>query len=269
MTGQASALYVGRVRHLRTRPRAHELSYRVFWMLLDLDEIDGLAAKLRVFSRNRFNLYAFRDADYGDRSGSPLRPQVETMLAEAGLDPDGGPIRILTMPRILGYAFNPISTYFCHRRDGELMAILYEVHNTFGETHCYVAPADGSAAPITQEAVKSFHVSPFMGLDMHYRFHVVPPADRMSVSIDGSDHQGKLISATMSGGRRTLSDSALLGLLVTHPLLTLKVTVAIHWHAVRLLLKRIPFFPHPAPPTNAVTRGSQSAKSAETAVPVG
>ena len=265
---QASALYVGRVRHMRTRPRAHKLSYRVFWMLLDLDEIDALAAKLRLFSRNRFNLYAFRDADYGDRSGNLLRPQVEAILADAGLQPDGGPIRLLTMPRILGYAFNPISTWFCHRRDGELMAILYEVHNTFGEIHTYVAPADGSVGTIAQEAVKSFHVSPFMGLDMRYRFHVVPPADRMSVSIDGSDDRGKLISATMSGTRRTLTNSTLLGLLVTHPLLTLKVTVAIHWHAIQLLLKRIPFFPHPAPPTNAVTRGRQSAKPNEEAVPV-
>lgn len=268
MSDKASALYVGRVRHLRTRPRAHKLSYRVFWMLLDLDEIDSLVAKLRVFSRNRFNLYAFRDADYGDRSGGALRPQVEAILKDAGIEPDGGPIRLLTMPRILGYAFNPISTWFCHRRDGQLMAILYEVHNTFGEVHTYVAPADGAANPVAQEAVKSFHVSPFMGLDMRYRFHVVPPADRMSVSIDGSDDQGKLISATMSGTRRQLSDSTLLGLLATHPLLTLKVTLAIHWHAVRLLLKRIPFFPHPAPPADSVTRGRQSGKPVDNTIPI-
>lgn len=267
MMGPASALYVGLVRHMRMRPRVHKLSFRVFWMLLDLDEIDALAGKLRLFSRNRFNLYAFRDADYGDRTGSPLRPQVEAMLRDAGLQPDGGPIRLLTMPRILGYAFNPISTWFCHRRDGELMAMVYEVHNTFGETHSYVAPADGSACPIAQEAVKRFHVSPFMGLDMRYRFDVVPPADTVSVSIDGWDDQGRLIAATMSGTRRPLSDSALLGLLATHPLLTLKVTVAIHWHAVRLLLKRIPFFAHPEPPQRNVTLGRQSHKPVDKPIP--
>ncbi|CAM5221938.1 hypothetical protein BTHI11S_06252 [Bosea thiooxidans] len=134
-----SALYVGLVRHHRFRPRPHALAYRVFWMLLDLDEIDQVSAKLRFFSRNRFNLYAFRDADYGDRSGRPLRLQIEETLAKAGIAHDSGPIRLLTMPRILGYAFNPLSTYFCYRRDGSLCATVYEVHNTFGEIHSRIA----------------------------------------------------------------------------------------------------------------------------------
>ncbi len=267
MIGQAaSALYVGIVRHLRTRPRAHKLAYRVFWMLLDLDEVDTLAGRLRWFSRNRFNLYAFRDADYGDRSGAPLRPQIEALLRQAGLEPDGGPLRLMTMPRILGYAFNPLSTWFCHRRDGELMAIVYEVHNTFGETHSYVAPAAGEARMVAQEAEKRFHVSPFMGLDMHYRFHVVPPGETMSVSIDGSDASGRLIAATMSGKRRDISDSTLLGLLASHPLLTLKVTLAIHWHALRLVLKRIPFFPHPAPVEPNVTLGREAPAAPSAAI---
>ncbi len=254
-TETASALYVGRVRHLRFRPRRHKLGYRVFWMLLDLDEIDGLAQRLRVFSRNRFNLYAFRDADYGDRSGAPLRPQVEALLREAGLDPDGGPIRLLTMPRILGYAFNPLSTWFCHRRDGTLMGIVYEVHNTFGETHSYVSKVVETDGLVAQEAPKRFHVSPFMHLAMDYRFAVAPPAATMSVSIDGSDAEGRLIAATMSGERQPISDSALLGLLASHPLLTLKVTLAIHWHALRLVLKRIPLVRHSPPLQPNVTLG--------------
>jgi len=254
-TETASALYVGRVRHLRFRPRRHKLAYRVFWMLLDLDEIDGLAQRLRVFSRNRFNLYAFRDADYGDRSGAPLRPQIEALLREAGLDPDGGPIRLLTMPRILGYAFNPLSTWFCHSRDGRLMAIVYEVHNTFGETHSYVSKVVETDGIVEQEAPKRFHVSPFMHLAMDYRFAVVPPSATMSVAIDGSDAEGRLIAATMSGERQPLSDRALLGLLASHPLLTLKVTLAIHWHALRLVLKRIPLVRHSPPLQPNVTLG--------------
>lgn len=250
-----SALYVGRVRHHRFRPRRHALSYRVFWLYLDLDEIDEEASRLRLFSHNRFNLYAFHDRDYGDRSGGALRPQIEAILRDAGLSCGGGPIRLLTMPRILGYAFNPISTYFCHRPDGELGAIVYEVHNTFGETHTYVAPAEPSARLQQQAAAKAFHVSPFMGLDMRYRFEVTPPEEQVAIVIEGHDAQGRLISASLSGRRAPLSDAGLLRLVASHPLLTLKVTAAIHWHALRLLAKRIPFFPHPAPPTRSSSVG--------------
>lgn len=254
MTWQ-SALYVGRVRHHRFRPRPHALSYRVFWMLLDLNEIDGLSAKLKFFSRNRFNLYAFRDADYGDRSGRPLRSQVEETLAKAGIAHDGGPIRLLTMPRILGYAFNPLSTYFCYRRDGSLCATVYEVHNTFGEIHSYVAPADAAGGALRQEAEKLFHVSPFMKLDMRYAFTVTPPGERISVAIDGRDAEGRLITAVLSGKRMALGDAALLRLLATHPLLTLKVTAAIHWHALRLLAKRTRWQSHPAAPKRPFSLG--------------
>lgn len=250
-----SALYVGRVRHHRFRPRPHALNYRVFWMLVDLDEIDRLSGKLRFFSRNRFNLYAFRDADYGDRSGRPLRPQIEETLAKAGITHDGGPIRLLTMPRILGYAFNPLSTYFCYRHDGSLCATVYEVHNTFDEIHSYVASADISEGTLRQEAAKTFHVSPFMNLDMRYAFTVVSPAERVSVAIEGSDREGRLITAVLSGRRTELSDAALLRLLATHPLVTLKVTAAIHWHALRLLAKRISWRSHPAPPEHPFSLG--------------
>ncbi|MDU0343217.1 DUF1365 domain-containing protein [Bosea rubneri] len=249
-----SALYVGRVRHHRFRPRPHALSYRVFWMLIDLDEIDVMDGRLRLFSRNRFNLYGFRDADYGDRSGRPLKEQVAEALAATGIDWDGGSVRLLTMPRILGYAFNPLSTYFCYGRDGALRAIVYEVHNTFGEIHSYVAPAGAQAHPLRQEAEKHFHVSPFMGLAMRYAFQVEPPGDRVSVAIDGHDEDGRLITASLTGRRRALDDTTLLRLLATHPLLTLKVTAAIHWHALLLLAKRIPWWTHPAPPERPFSR---------------
>ncbi|MGO4736825.1 DUF1365 domain-containing protein [Bosea sp. 2KB_26] len=254
MTRQ-SCLYVGRVRHRRFRPRRHALAYRVYWMLLDLDELDDLATQLRFFSHNRFNLYAFRDSDYGDRSGRPLRAQVEDALAEGGIAWDGGAIRLLTMPRILGYAFNPLSTYFCYRRDGRLCATVYEVHNTFGEIHSYVAPVGATASRLRQEARKAFHVSPFMGLSMRYAFQVSPPAARVSVAIDGDDDRGRLIATALTGKRRELSDGAMLRLLASHPLLTLKVTAAIHWHALRLLAKRIPLWPHPAPPARPLSLG--------------
>ena len=138
---RASGLYRGLVTHRRLRPRAHRLSYRSFWLLLDLDEIDGLARRLRLFSRNGFNLMAFHDADHGNPGDRrPLRRQIEAHLAQAGVSVDGGPIRLLTLPRLLGYVFNPLIVYYCHRRDGGLAAVVYEVNNTFGDRHAYVIP---------------------------------------------------------------------------------------------------------------------------------
>ena len=125
MTG--AALYFGTVVHQRLRPVRHELSYRVFSMLLDLDEIPALAQRLRLFSHNRFNLFSFHDRDHGPRNGAPPRPHVEAQLARAGIALEGGPIRLLCFPRVLGYVFNPLSIYFCHHRDGSLRAVLYEV----------------------------------------------------------------------------------------------------------------------------------------------
>ena len=135
MTTLASALYPGAVTHHRLRPKEHRLAYRIWSMLIDLDELDQLDRSLRFFSVNRFNLFSFHARDRGDRSGRDLKAQVEEAMRAGGVEPDGGPIRLLTMPRLLGYAFNPLSIYFCHRRDGEVAAILWEVDNTFGERH--------------------------------------------------------------------------------------------------------------------------------------
>jgi DUF1365 family protein len=255
VTAATSALYVGRVMHRRLRPRAHSLAYRVFWMLLDLDEIDDLGRSLKLFSVGRWNLFSFRAADYGDSSGRPLRAQVAEALEEAGISGADGPVRLLTMPRILGYAFNPFSVFFCHRRDGSLAGTVYEVHNTFGEVHRYVMPADGEAAPVRQSVDKAFHVSPFLGLAMDYAFRVDPPDDRVAVAIRASDRDGAILLASLSGTREPLTDGALLRVFLTHPLLTLKVTAAIHWHALRLVLKRIGIVRHPGPAAEAITAG--------------
>ena len=237
-----SAIYAGEVFHQRFRPRAHRLRYRVFQCLFDLDEIDAMARRLRLFSRNRFNLFAFHDRDFGDRSGNPLRPQVEALMRQAGQEPDGGPIRLLTMPRMLGHVFNPISLWFCHRRDGSLATLIYEVTNTFKERHSYVIPvAAGQAreAVIRQACDKEFYVSPFMDLDMRYDFTVEPPMEGTKVVVAGSDGQGPLIVAAFSGKRRELSDGALVRAFLRHPLLTLKVVAGIHIEALWLFLKRI------------------------------
>src|SRR5262245_25752722 len=124
--------------HRRIKPKPHKLRYRVFWALLDLDELPALSRRLRLFSFERFNLFGFYTADHGDGSDISLRDQAEKHLADAGIDLDGGAIKLLCMPRILGFVFNPISVYYCYRRDGGLAALIYEVHNTFGQRHSYL-----------------------------------------------------------------------------------------------------------------------------------
>jgi len=259
----ASALYVGHVMHQRLRPRAHHLRYRIYSLLLDLDEIDALAARLRYFSRGRFNLFSFRDRDYGDGKDTPLRDQFERHMIAAGIAPDGGPIRLLTMPRVLGFAFNPVSLFFCHGRDGAIRAILYEVNNTFGQRHTYLLPVEAGHGPvIEQDCAKVFHVSPFMAMDMAYAFRVTPPAARFLLSITARDAAGTVLIAAHSASRRALSDKALLGVFFTHPLLTFKVVGGILWEAVRLWGKRVPVHTCPPAPDHHVTIPRQTGKSA-------
>ncbi len=242
-----SALYVGSVMHRRLRPRRHGLRYRLFWMLIDLDELDRLGKELRVFSRNRFNLVSFHDTDFGDGTAAPLRRQVEGLLAGAGLTDAAARIELFAMPRILGYAFNPLSVWFCRDRDDALRAVVYEVHNTFGERHSYVLRVDGeSDQALAQNTAKAFHVSPFLGMEMDYAFRVSPPGERVSVAIRGEDAGGPVIVAGLAGARRDLNDRALLRLLAAFPLMTLRVTAAIHWHALRMVLKGFRIHPHPA-----------------------
>ncbi len=247
-----SALYVGQVAHARARPRRHRLSYRLYSMLFDLDELPALSRRLRLFGHNRFALLSFHDRDHGDGSATPLRAQIDARLAEAGIAA-GGRIAVLCYPRVLGTAFNPLSTFFCHRPDGRLAAILYEVNNTFGQRHSYLIPVDSDAVPVRQSCAKAFYVSPFMAMDLRYDFTVRPPAAEVSITVRGSDAEGTVITANFAGTRRDLSDAALLGAFLRHPLLTLKVLGGIHWEALKLLAKGLRLLPRPAPPAHAVT----------------
>jgi DUF1365 family protein len=247
-----SALYVGEVVHHRYQPVGHSLKYRLFWMLIDLDELPVLPSL--VFSHNKRNVVSFHDRDHLDGSDTPLRMQVEALLRQAGMEADGGAIRVLCMPRVLGRAFNPISVYFCHRRDGALMAMLYEVHNTFGQRHSYLIPVtDPDARVIRQHCDKRFYVSPFMGMDMTYDFRIVPPGAETAVIVDGGDARGKVISASFTGRRHALTAPALLGLALRHGFLALRVLGAIHWEALKLWRKGLGLQPRPASPVDAVT----------------
>ena len=247
-----SALYSGTVFHRRLRPKSHRLRYRVFFLLFDIDEIPALCARLRLFSHRGFNLFGFDERDHADGSGGSLRGWVERQLAAAGIDLDGGAIRLLAMPRVLGYGFNPISVWFCYNNDGSLAALLHEVHNTFGERHTYLIPVD-PGEPITQSCAKTFHVSPFMAMDMHYDFRVHPPRERLSLTIRGGDANGPLIVAALAARRHDLTDATLLSAFLRTPLLTLKVIGGIHWEALRLWTKGVRLHTHPPAPRHAVS----------------
>lgn len=251
----SSALYLGAVTHRRLRPKPHRLRYRIFSLLLDLDEIPTLVARLRLFSHRRFNLFGFDERDHADGSGAPLRGWVEGHLAVAGIDLEGGAIRLLAMPRLLGYGFNPLSVYFCHHRDGRLLALLHQVHNTFGERHTYLIPVATTDDPsaIRQNCAKAFHVSPFMAMDMLYEFRIRAPDDALNIVIRGTDADGPIIVAALAATRRDLTDAALLGAFLRTPLLTVKVIIGIHWEALRLWRKGIRFHGKPTPPAHQVS----------------
>lgn len=249
----ASAIYTGEVVHRRFKPTEHRLRYGVFSLLLDLDELPALGAALRFFSVNRFNLFCFRETDHGD-GGGRLRDWVDGQLARAGIDISGGAVRLLCYPRILGYVFNPLSVYYCHGADGRLLAVLYEVSNTFGERHTYLIPVhqDGSDL-VVQTCEKRFYVSPFIAVAGEYRFKLAVPDDSLSLTIDQSDDRGCVLTACFSGRREALTDRTLMRVFARFPLMTVKVIAGIHWEALRLWRKKIPMVERPPAPDEPVT----------------
>jgi hypothetical protein len=259
----ASCLYTGAVMHRRLKPVEHKLRYRMFWTLLDLDEIPQLGSTLRFFSHERFNLFGFYNADHGDGSALPLQAQVKAHLDRAGIDLGGGKVQLLCLPRILGYAFNPISVYYCYHRSGKLMALLYEVHNTFGQRHTYLIPADDTHDGLLQRSLKSFYVSPFMDMDIAYTFRVQPPAERVTLTIEGADKRGPVIVASLAGKRRALTNAALLLAFFSYPLLNLVVVGGIHWEALKLWIKGMRLRPRPPAPQPITVVASPASHAVE------
>lgn len=251
-----AALYSGRVVHVRTRPVRHRLRYRMFNLLLDLDELPLLARRLRLFGHNRRGLFSFHDADHGDGSGA-LREWIDTVLRKAGFDPAGGRVLVLCMPRVLGMVFNPLTVYFRYGRDDVLQAMLYEVNNTFGQRHSYLIPVDPSADVIRQRCDKRFYVSPFMDMALTYRFRVTPPGETLGLHVEAADESGPLLFASFTGRRHPVTDAQLLRAFLAHPLLALRVLAGIHWEALKLWRKGLRPRPRPIPPTEPVTIAAQ------------
>ncbi len=255
MTAPAGQLLFGQVMHRRFFPVQYRFVYGVLSMLLDLDQIDDLARQHRWFSRNGFNLFAFHDRDHGAGDGASLRDWLMSNIARLGLALPIGRIEIQCMPRVFGYGFNPMSTWYCYGSKDELLAILAEVHNTFGERHGYLLHEHGEPMqwPVRQGRAKGFHVSPFVGMAADYRFRFARVGDESSIVIHEYEDDRLMLVAVQRGNLQAFTDSNLLRAALAFPLLTLKVVALIHWHALKIWLRGATYYPKPAPPPEEVT----------------
>lgn len=258
MNATAPMIGFGQIRHTRLRPARNAFAYGGYFLRLPLRSLARDAGRSGWLRFNGRGLFAVNDADHGD--GRPLLAWIEALLAAEGVRDADGEIWLHTFPRVLGYVFNPVSFWFAHRSDGALRAIVCEVNNTFGERHCYLlARTDGSALTYgeTLAARKVFHVSPFCRIEGRYRFRfMLGGADdaRWVGRIDYDDEQGPLLLTSVSGALEPLTRRALLRALLLYPAFTFGVIARIHWQALKLAAKRVPFISKPAPPALPVTR---------------
>lgn len=250
----AAALYVGETWHRRFAPRPHEFRYRLFQLLVDVDRLDEAFAGLRWMRLGKGGPMSFSPRDHGDRMSEHLRPWVSATLAQAGVEARAATIRLLCFPRVLGFVFNPLSIFFIHAADGRLEAVIYEVNNTFGQTHAYVIPASGAGRE-TQRAAKAFYVSPFYKVEGEYRFDISAPDATLDLRIVKAVAGRPDFVATQAATREELTDQRLKALFWSIPLLTVKVVAAIHWEALRLFLKGAPFGARPPGPKSGVSAG--------------
>ncbi len=258
-------LCLGQVRHRRLRPVDHAFHYGLYFLRLPLRAMaagEGPAFASRLLSRNRFNLLSFHDADHGDGGGA-LLDWITTFLARQGVTEVDGEIWLQAMPRVLGYVFNPISFWFCHRADGALRAVLCDVRNTFGERHWYLLDTGAAIAYGSElQAAKVFHVSPFFPVDGGYRFRFLRASrardgraeERHLACVDYHGGEGARLRTSLSGRAVPIGDLAVARAFLAYPLMSFGVIAKIHWQALRLWLRRVPFFTKPAPPPHEVSR---------------
>ena len=258
-TAPVAQLCFGQVRHKRLRPVVNAFEYGAYYLRLP---VRAPRAGCALFSYNRFNLLSFHDADHGD-GATPLAEWIDAMLKREGVLDADGEIWLQAMPRVLGFVFNPVSFWFCHRADGELRAVLCDVRNTFGERHFYLLDNGGEIADGSEMAArKVFHVSPFCAVEGSYRFRFMRVmralprrlAESTLACIDYHDDDGALLRTSVSGIGRPITNAAVAAAFFQYPLMTFGVVARIHIQALRLWLKRVQFHPKPVPPQQKVTR---------------
>jgi len=245
----------GQVRHARLKPVRHAFSYPTYFLLLPMRSLQARAHP--ALARNHRAPLSFYDSDHGDGraadQGGALA-WLDDLLAREGISDAQGEVWLHCYPRVLGFTFNPVSFWYCHRLDGRLRAVLVEVNNTFGQRHCYLL--DAPQYGIEQRAAKVFHVSPFCPVEGGYRFRfmLTPDLRRTVARIDYDDATGPLIETSVSGALTALTRQTARRALLGYPLMTLGVVLRIHWQAARLFLKKVPFFRQPDPPSRFMTR---------------
>jgi uncharacterized protein len=235
-------MYEGHVVHERRTQLRNLFRYSVYMWLVDLDELDQLDRRLWAFGHNRRALTTIRARDH---LGDPRRPIKANLLAYLdghGIDLQGGRVALLTNARVLGYVFNPLSVFYCHQADGELRCVVAEVHNTYGERHCYLLEP-GERGRV--ETGKEFYVSPFLTVDGRYQMSVPAPDERLSVQMALHQADRRVFSASLTGRRLPLTNATVARMLVRHPLMTARVTSLIHVQGVKLWLRGVARVPRP------------------------
>ncbi len=259
-----SCIYEGQVRHRRYTPKSHKFNYKLFYVYLDLDEIDTVFNKRWFWSSKRSAPARFNRSDYlGDKNISLKQAVLDCVEQETGKRPDG-PVRLLTHLRYFGYVFNPVSFYYCYdKTDSKIETIVAEITNTpWGERHPYVLPLTSAMQKKTYmkfDIKKDFHISPFMDMDMQYDWRFTEPTDLLTVHMNNFDANGKVFDATLSLQKKPMTARSCSRALTFFPFMTLKVISSIYWQALRLFIKRTPFYSHPEKVIDSVHGGAKQA----------
>ncbi len=263
-----SHLLTGKVAHRRAKP-AYALEHDVFYLALDLDELDLVGHSLRLFSRNQWNALQFRDDDHWTEPATDLRATVLAHLRGEGVDPTGWQITLVTSVRVLGYVFNPASFFLCRDAGGALRTVVVEVHNTHLERHLYTLRQDPSRSPRGDDRFggsmdKDFYVSPFLDMEGQYTVSVVDGSTRLRIAINERQGDSPVLATSLVLDRRPLTDRMLVRMLLRYPLMTQRTMVLIHLHALRLWRKGVRFQRH-----GAATRDPAPARATDARQPAG
>ena len=238
-----NSLYECSVAHCRLKPKRHAFNYQVFMFCVDLDELPALGRRLRGFSHNRFNLFSINDQDHIDLGHAGIRANLTAWLAGQGIAcPEDAQIRLVTFPRVFGYGFNPVSFYYIDSKAGEPLIAVAEVVNTFREMKLYAMETVGTDGLWHRRITKNFYVSPFSDPGMEFDFKLGLPGGKWRVNIDDYDAGERILLSAVRGEQRALTSARLIWYAFKYPMLSLKIIGLIHWHALLLWIKRVPYF---------------------------